>query len=298
MPDTNAKVTFGLMLRPYKEGDSLHTVMEFNRSCIEALPVNFTTLWLEDHLQWGANDVLECFSTLCFLAGKYPQFRVGSLVLDQSYRNPALVAKMAANLQAVSQNGMVLGIGAGWKEDEYIAYGYPFPPTSVRLDQLEEAAIVIRSMWQAQPATYKGTYYQIHDAYCEPTPQPPIPLLIGGGGEKRTLAIVARYADWWNYNSVPPQEYARKLNILKEHCQQLSRDISGITLTYLATLSVAEDPAQLITDPSKYYVAGTPEQVIAEIEQFHALGVTHFMFRIPTLQTLAMFADKVAPYFG
>jgi alkanesulfonate monooxygenase SsuD/methylene tetrahydromethanopterin reductase-like flavin-dependent oxidoreductase (luciferase family) len=297
MSNANAKVEFGLMLRSYKEGDSLHTVMAFNRSCIEALPANFSTLWMEDHLQWGSIDNLECFSSLCFFAGQYPQFRVGSLVLGQSYRNPALVAKMAANLQAISQSGIVLGIGAGWKEDEYIAYGYPFPPTSARLDQLEEAAILIRTMWQSQPATYSGKYYHIHDAYCQPQPNPPIPLLIGGGGEKRTLAIVARHADWWNFNSVPVQEYARKLDILKEHCQQVGRNISDITLSYLATLSVAENPSELITNPSKHYIAGTPEQVTAELEQFHALGITHFMFRIPNLQTLQLFANQVAPHF-
>ena len=294
---SNPNIDFGLMLRPSEQGDSLRTVMEFNRSCIEALPPGFSTLWLEDHLQWGSTDVLECFSTLCFLAGQYPQFRMGTLVLDQSYRNPALVAKMAANLQALSKSGMVLGIGAGWKEDEYIAYSYPFPPTSVRLDQLEEAAIIIRSMWQSQPASYKGKYYQIHDAYCEPPPNPPIPLLIGGGGEKRTLAIVARYADWWNFNSVSAQEYARKLNVLKEHCEKIGRDIKDIKLTYLGTVSVAENPAELLSNPNKHIVSGNAQQVIEEIEQFSALGVTHIMFRMPNLQTLERFANKVVPHF-
>jgi alkanesulfonate monooxygenase SsuD/methylene tetrahydromethanopterin reductase-like flavin-dependent oxidoreductase (luciferase family) len=285
------------MLRPSEQGDSLHTIIDFNRSCIEALPPDFTMLWLEDHLQWGSTDVLECFSTLCFLAGQYPQFRMGTLVLDQSYRNPALVAKMAANIQALSKSGMVLGIGAGWKEDEYIAYGYPFPPTSVRLDQLEEAAIIIHSMWQSQPATYTGKYYQIHDAYCEPPPNPPIPLLIGGGGEKRTLAIVARHADWWNFNSVSAQEYARKLNVLKEHCEKIGRNIKEIKLTYLGTVSVADNPAELLTNPNKHIVAGNAQQVIEEIEQFHALGVTHIIFRIPNLQTLERFVDKIVPHF-
>lgn len=294
---SNSHIEFGLMLRPREPGDSLLAIMEFNRSCIEALPPNFTTLWLEDHLQWGADDVLECFSTLSFLAGQYPRFRVGTLVLDQSYRNPALVAKMAANLQALSKHGMVLGLGAGWKEDEYLAYGYPFPPTGERLDQLEEAVNVIRSIWQSQPATYTGKYYQIRNAYCKPAPNPPIPLLIGGGGEKRTLAIVARYADWWNFNSVPVKEYARKLNILKAHCEKIGRDINDITLSYLGTLSVAENPAELLTNPQKYYVVGNPQRVIEQIEQFHALGVTHFMFRIPNLQTLELFSNRVAPYF-
>ena len=294
---SSSNVDFGLMLRPYEQGDSLRTVMDFNRSCIQALSPAFTTLWLEDHLQWGATDVFECFSTLCFLAGQYPQFRLGTLVLDQSYRNPALLAKMAANIQALSKSGIVLGIGAGWKEDEYIAYGYPFPPASVRLDQLEEAAIIIRSMWQSQPATYTGKYYQIHDAYCEPPPDPPIPLLIGGGGEKRTLGIVARHADWWNFNSVPIQEYARKLNVLKEHCEKIGRDIKDMKLTYLGTISIADNPAELLTTPNKHIIAGNAQQVIEEIEQFHALGVTHIILRMSNLQTLERFADKVAPHF-
>ena len=292
-----ATIDFGLMLRPNDPGHSMSEVMVYNRRCIEALKAGFTTIWLEDHLQVGQTDNLECLTTLSFLAARYPDFRFGTLVLAQSYRNPALVAKMAANLQFLTGGRFIVGLGAGWKEDEYIAYGYPFPDTRTRLEQLEEAAIILRTMWTNQPATYTGKHYQIRDAWCEPRPSPTIPLLIGGGGEQRTLAIVARHADWWNYNSVPVEEYARKLAVLKKHCERVGRNSAEIRLTYLATLSVSEDRSQVIRNPQKYYIAGNAAEVIRELEQFHDLGVTHFMFRIPDLVTLEHFVEAVVPNF-
>lgn len=292
-------VEFGLMLRPSDPKSGLHALMEYNRQCIEALSTEFTTLWLEDHLQWnGGIDTLECFSTLCYLAAAYPRFKVGSLVLGQSYRNPALLAKMAANLHALSGGRVILGLGAGWKEDEYNAYGYPFPSTKVRLAQLEEAAQVLRAMWSQPSATFEGRYYHIRAANCAPLPSPAIPLLIGGGGEQRTLAIVARYADWYNFNSCPVEEYARKVSILKQHCERLGRDPSQIKLTYLGTLSVADDPAKVLHNPQKHYIAGNADEVTRELEQFRAVGVTHFMFRIPELATLENFVAQVAPHFA
>lgn len=293
-----SNIEFGLMLRQNDPGHAMDELVAFNRRCIEMLPEGFTTLWLEDHFQWdGAIDNLECLSTLIYLAAAYPRFKVGTLVLGQSYRNPALVAKMAANIQILSGGRMILGLGAGWKEDEYRAYGYPFPPTRVRMAQLEEAVQVIRALWTQQPATFEGRYYQIHDAYCAPRPSPAIPLLIGGGGEQRTLSIVARNADWWNFNSVPAPEYARKLAILKQHCERVGRDPATIKLTYLSTLSVAEDPARVQRSSQKHFIAGSADEVAREIEQFHAIGVSHFMFRIPDLTTLEHFSEHVAPKF-
>jgi alkanesulfonate monooxygenase SsuD/methylene tetrahydromethanopterin reductase-like flavin-dependent oxidoreductase (luciferase family) len=292
-------IEFGLMLRQNDSGHTISELLEYNRRCIELLPENFTTIWLEDHLQWeGAIDNLECFSTLVYLAAAYPRFKVGTLVLGQAYRNPALVAKMAANVQILSGGRMILGLGAGWKEDEYHAYGYPFPATRVRMEQLEEAVQVIRALWTQQTATFEGHYYQIRNATCAPRPVPIIPLLIGGGGEQRTLSLVARYADWWNFNSVPAAEYARKLAVLKAHCERVGRDPSTIKLTYLSTLSVAEDPARVQRSSQKHFIAGNADEVAREIEQFYALGVTHFMFRIPDLATLEYFSEHVATRFN
>ncbi len=291
-------VEFGLMLRPAQPGQALDDVLAFNQQCIAALSPAFTTLWLEDHFQVADTEHLECLTTLSYLAARYPRFRVGSLVLGQSYRNPALLAKMAANLQALTGGRLILGLGAGWKEDEYRAYGYPFPPIKTRMEQLEEAIQILRALWTTAPATFVGRHYAIHDAYCVPHPAPPIPLLVGGGGEQRTLAIVARYADWWNFNSCPVEEYARKVSVLHQHCAALGRDPAQIRLSYLSTLSVSDDPARVQRSSQKHYIAGNAAEVIHELEQFRAVGVTHFMFRILDLPSLEYFVEHVASHFA
>lgn len=290
-------IDFGLMLRQNDPALSVDELIAYNQRCIQALTSGFSTLWLEDHLQVGDTDALECLTTLSYLAAQYPRFKVGSLVLAQSYRNPALLAKMIANLHALSGGRVILGLGAGWKEDEYIAYGYSYPSIKMRMEQLEETIQIIRALWTRQPATFEGQHYHIRDAYCAPQPAAPVPLLIGGGGEQRTLALVARYADWWNFNSCPPEQYAHKLTILKQHCARIGRDPAEIKLTYLGTLSVSEDPTKVLRHPQKHYVAGNAAEVTREIEQFRQLGVSHFMFRMPNLETVEHFVERVVPHF-
>lgn len=290
-------VEFGLIIRPTTQPLQVNTLLEYNWSAIHAVAANFTTLWVEDHLQWSENPTLECITTVSYLAGAFPTFRLGTVVLSQSYRNPALIAKMAANLQFLSGGRFILGIGTGWKADEYQAYGYPFPNAKTRLEQLEEAILIIRSMWDTHPATFIGQHYRIEKAYCEPRPTVSIPLLIGGGGERHTLKLVARYADWWNYNSCTIEEYARKVAILKKYCSAIGRDIAEIRLTYLATVSVAEDPSQVIRHPEKHYIAGNAAEVIRELRQFCEVGVTHFMVKFPSLSDLKNFVRDVVPFF-
>ncbi len=290
-------IDFGLMLRQNDPDYSVSELIDYNQRCIQALTSGFTTLWLEDHLQVGAVDALECLTTLSYLAAQYPRFNVGSLVLAQSYRNPALVAKMVANLHALSGGRVILGLGAGWKEDEYISYGYPFPSLKTRMEQLEDTIQIIRSLWTTRPATFAGRHYHIQNAYCVPQPASTIPLLIGGGGEQRTLALVARYADWWNFNSCTVEQYAHKLSILKQHCARIGRNPDEIKLTYLSTISVSEDPAKVQRHPQKHYIVGNSAEVTREIEQFGQLGISHFMFRIPNLETLEHFVARVVPHF-
>src|SRR6184192_3206527 len=153
-----ANVDFGLMLQPKAEDFPSGELFDYNRRLIRTLTQGFTTLWAEDHLQQGETATIECLTTLAYFAAEFPNFRVGSLVLSQAYRNPALLAKMAANLQLISGGRLILGLGAGWKEDEYVAYGYPFPDTRRRLEELEEAIIIIKSMWTSQPATFIGRH--------------------------------------------------------------------------------------------------------------------------------------------
>jgi alkanesulfonate monooxygenase SsuD/methylene tetrahydromethanopterin reductase-like flavin-dependent oxidoreductase (luciferase family) len=288
---------FGLMLQMMQRGSfRAEELWDYNQRLIRAAE-GFSTVWVEDHFDWGETGVLECFSTMCYVAATFPRLKVGSLVLGQGYRQPALLAKMAANLQLLSGGRLILGLGAGWQEREYRSYGYRFPPVSERMEQLEEAVQIMRALWQGGPATFAGKHYSLNEAFCLPRPPQPIPLLIGGGGERRTLAITARYADMWNYNSCTLEEYRRKLTILKEHCQRLGRDPATLQLTYLSTASVAEDPALVVRDPKKHFIAGNSAAVIAELEQFSALGVRHFIFRFLDLSSLERFVRSVLPHF-
>lgn len=290
-------IEFSLMLQPFPLNFPGRELFEYNRGLIRRAR-GFSTLWVEDHLQLGETATHECLTTLSYFAGEFPQFRVGALVLCQSYRNPALVAKMAANLQVASGGRFILGLGAGWKEDEYRAYGYTFPDTRTRLEELEEAAIIVKAMWSSAPATFEGKHYSVHDAYCVPRPDPPIPLLIGGGGEERTLAIVARRADWWNFNSCTVEEYAHKVAVLRRHCEQVGRNPAEIKLTYLSTTSVSENPDEVVRSEQKHFVAGSSAEVIEELERFREVGVTHFMFRFLDPESLERFVETVVPHFA
>jgi len=290
-------VEFGLMLQPMPLDFPGRELFDYNRRLIRALKHGFTTLWAEDHLEWGETATVECLTTITYFAAEFPMYKVGSLVMSQGYRNPALLAKMAANLQLISGGRLILGLGTGWKEDEYRAYGYPFPDAGTRVEQLEEAILIIKSMWTSRPASFSGKHYQIQQAYCEPQPSPAIPLLIGGGGEQRTLGIVARYADWYNFNSCTVEQYAHKIAVLREHCNRVGRNPTDIKLTYLGTVSVAEDPGKVVRNPQKHVVAGNSAEVIKELEQFCEIGVTHFMFRFLDVETLEYFGKTVVPHF-
>jgi alkanesulfonate monooxygenase SsuD/methylene tetrahydromethanopterin reductase-like flavin-dependent oxidoreductase (luciferase family) len=164
------------------------------------------------------------------------------------------------------------------------------------LEQLEEAVQIIRAMWISQPVTSIGNYYRIRDAYCEPQPSPPIPLLIGGGGELGTLRLVARYADWWNFNSCTTEEYARKAAILKNHCNDVGRDFREIKLTYASWLSITENPSQLKQDSRRHIIAGNASEVLRELKRFHEIGVTHFILKFPNISDLKHFTTDVMPY--
>ncbi|HTD19265.1 MAG TPA: LLM class flavin-dependent oxidoreductase [Ktedonobacteraceae bacterium] len=290
-------VEFGLMLQPTPLDFPGRELFDYNRRLIRALKHGFTTLWAEDHLEWGETATIECLTTLAYFAAEFPMYKVGSLVMSQGYRNPALLAKMAANLQFISGGRLILGLGAGWKEEEYRAYGYPFPDAKTRVEQLEEAILIIKSMWTSRRASFSGKHYHIQQAYCEPQPSPAIPLLIGGGGEQRTLGIVARYADWYNFNSCTVEQYAHKIAVLREHCNRVGRSPADIKLTYLGTVSVAEDPGKVVRNPQKHVVAGNSAEVIKELEQFCEIGVTHFMFRFLDVETLEYFGKTVVPHF-
>ena len=175
----------------------------------------------------------ECWTTLAFLAARYPEMTWGTIVMAQSYRNPALLAKMTATLCDLIPGKVIFGIGAGWKEDEYLGYGYDFPAPAVRIRQMEEAIEIAKRLWSEDDVTmasWAGTYYRVEHAFCDPKPDPLPPIMIGGSGEQLTLRIVATHADWWNGMGAP-ETFARKCEVLKRHCDAVGRDYDAIVKT-------------------------------------------------------------------
>ena len=174
-------------------------VEDLNRA-LDLIAGHFDSAWMVDHLQFGDTDVLEGFTALTYLSALHPRLRFGNAVLCQSFRNPALLAKMAATLQFMSGGRFILGLGAGWHEEEYQAYGYEFPSAPVRVEQLEEAIQIIQTMWREETATFQGRHYQVAEARCEPRPDP-IPPIMVGAFKPKMLRLAAKYADWWNVSS-------------------------------------------------------------------------------------------------
>lgn len=295
-------MTFGWITQMVARGEArMDTLLDDNRAFIERLGSAFNTLWFDDHFHKDNAPILESWTALTYLAASYPQYHFGTSVLAAGFRGPGLLAKMSAALQVLSGGRLILGIGAGWMESEYQAYGYPFPPARERLDQLEELAQVLKLMWRGSPVTFAGEHYQLQEAECEPLPDPPPQLLIGGGGEKRTLQIVARHADWMNVTFHTPEQYARKLEVLREHCEREGSEYESITKSawvYIYLTEKGEAAAPISGD--RYVLAGNPDQVAGALEEFRRAGAQHLMLRFvdfPRMDGLDLFLKEVAPRF-
>jgi F420-dependent oxidoreductase-like protein len=194
--------------------------------------------WLFDHFYPIFSDDLSgpCFegwTALTYLAGVTERLRLGLMVTGNTYRHPALLANIAATFDVVSGGRLELGLGAAWNEDEHRAYGMDFPPVRERLERLEEACAVIDGLLTQRATTFRGRYYQLQDARCEPKPvqQPRPPIVIGGGGERRTLRTVARWADHWNFPGREADELRHKLEVLAGHCRDIGRDPAEIEVS-------------------------------------------------------------------
>ncbi len=299
---------FGLMIAPTPRGGTLDAMRAANDRLLEAATTHGMSAWVIDHFQFDQQPIFECFTFLAHQSGRFPGLRWGTLVLGQGYRNPALTAKIAATLQHHAGGGFVCGIGAGWKEDEFRAYGYPFPPARERIAQLDEAVQIMRRMWtEPGPVSFAGEHYQVTNAYCEPRPDPAPILMIGGAGEQRTLRVVARHADWWNADYYTPDDYGRKLDVLRDRCREIGRDPDSVVPTYYAGVSISYDERTLIRQPpvasrpNMMVLSGTPDEVTAQLEQFAALGVAlvqiNFLDFPRSTESLDLFVREVLPRF-
>jgi alkanesulfonate monooxygenase SsuD/methylene tetrahydromethanopterin reductase-like flavin-dependent oxidoreductase (luciferase family) len=298
---------FGLTIRPSPQGGSLDEMSRANQRLLHAATAHDLICWVIDHFQSDDRQpIFECLSFLAFQAGQHPGLRWGTLVLGQGYRNPALVGKMAATLQVLTRGRFILGMGAGDAADEHHAYGYPFPSGRVRLEQLDEAASIVRLLWQGGPASFEGRHYRIDQAYCLPRPEPPPLLMLGGGGEQHTLRVVARHADWWNCDYYSPTEYAHKLAVLRAHCEAIDRDPASVVPTCYMGLTVGYDERRLVRRRSMghrgevHVVAGTPAEVVEQLQAFADAGVRHMQLNFldfPRLESLELFLTDVLPHF-
>jgi alkanesulfonate monooxygenase SsuD/methylene tetrahydromethanopterin reductase-like flavin-dependent oxidoreductase (luciferase family) len=233
------------------------------------------------------------------------------LVLGVTYRHPAVVAKMAATIDHVSGGRLELGMGAAWFELEHDQYGIPFPRIGVRMDMLDEACRIVRSLWTQETTTFEGKHFRLKDARLEPKPvQEHLPLVIGGAGERRTLRIVAEHGDIWNTFYGDENEYRHKLGVLASHCADVGRDAADVrkSLTFRAVLDEDEQAArerarELYGDPPperlrKMMVVGTPEQCVEHLRAYAELGVGDFLLGALApvdWPTIELVAKSVAP---
>ena len=266
-------------------------------------------LWYADHFMPNAPDTSapwpEAWTTLTGVGALVPRLRLGTLVTGNTYRHPAVLAKMAATLDHMTGGRVVLGLGSGWQENEHQQYGIPFYTVRERLERLDEACAVIKALFGESKASFDGRFYQLEDASLEPKPvQQPLPLLIGGGGEKRTLRITARHADAWNvWGDVAILRH--KMEILDRHCADLGRDPKAIRRTAVALLFMSDDEQYLeqmrSADIAMPTVIGTPEEVREILDAYASIGVDEFIVpdfnlgeRAQKVETLDRFITEVA----
>lgn len=273
--------------------------------------VGFSSLWLVDHfhtIPYPSQEMtFECWTTTAALARDTKRIRVGQMVTCNGYRNPALLAKMASTVDVLSHGRLNFGIGAGWYEHEYRAYGYDYPDAPARLRLLREAVQVILAMWTQEEAVFEGKYYQVQGAINQPkgVQKPHIPMLIAGGGEKVTLKLVAQYGDACNVNG-DLATVEHKFAVLKEHCEAMGRDYESIRRTTTGFCSIAETDEQALAkippallssmgDRLNNSLVGSPDTIRKGLAQLEALGVHEVLMSMPdilNLESLRFFARE------
>ena len=271
----------------------------------------FESVWLVDHFhtipQPSQEVTFECWTTTAALARDTKRVRIGQMVTCNGYRNPALLAKMASTVDVLSHGRLNFGIGAGWYEHEYRAYGYDYPDAPERLRYLREAVQVILAMWTQEEATFEGQYYQVHGAINQPkgVQKPHIPMLIGGGGEKVTLKLVAQYGDACNVNG-DIATLQHKFDVIKQHCATVGRDYESIRRTTSTLCAIGETEEQALAsipemvrsrfgDRIKDALIGTPDTLRQRLAEYEAAGVQELILMFPdvtTLNSVRLFAKE------
>ncbi|HZU71636.1 MAG TPA: TIGR03560 family F420-dependent LLM class oxidoreductase [Acidimicrobiales bacterium] len=249
---------------------------------------------------------LECWSVIAGLAAAVPRLRLAPLVTSVTYRHPAVLANIAAAVDNISGGRLVLGLGAGWQENEHAAYGLPLGSPKERVDRFEEALQILRSLLRERRTTFAGRYFEVKDAPNQPAPvQQDLPILIGAGGEKRMMRIAARLADEWN-SWTTPEVLRHKVEVLHRHCDDVGRDPAAIKVSTQALLFLSSDKDWVESmrgrDVGRAGVVGTPAEVVDVMGSYAAAGADEFIvpgFTLPDLarakDTCDLFIEEVAP---
>ena len=279
--------------------------------------LGYDSIWVYDHFhnvpRPAHEAVFECWTTMAAISQLTSTIRLGQMVGCNSYRNPGVLAKITSNIDVISGGRLDWGIGAGWYENEYRSYGFDFPRPKDRIGMLEETVQIVRSMWTEAETTFSGRYYDMKRANCDPKPlqQPTPPIWIGGGGEQLTLRVVAKYADCSNFGG-PPEVWAHKRDVLREHCVNVGRDPDEIRMTWSPEVFIRRTEAEVAAAGSLAVwgqsvdewraanLVGTVEQVAEKIKIYTDLGCGGFVpwcSDYPDTETLELLATEIMPEF-
>ncbi|MGN0099536.1 MAG: LLM class F420-dependent oxidoreductase [Dietzia sp.] len=285
------------------------------------------SVWVYDHMHTApltsSEATHEAWSLMSALGAVTTRVRLGQMCTCLGYRNPALLAKMAATVDHISGGRVEMGIGAGWYEHEWRAYGYGFPSAGERLGMLDEGVRIMREAWSEGVVSLDGEHYRVDGAIVQPRPLQPggIPVWVAGGGERKTLRIAARYADYTNFDGTP-DGFAHKAEVLRGHCADLGRDPSEITMTANYNVAIGETEREVedrlasLRDRMARHVGadeadrqlgayrglpgvGTPEQIVEKLRALQELGMDYGIFYFPEVATdtsgLELFEREVVP---
>jgi len=313
-------VEFGAFISP--ERPSYRDILDDVQHC-EAL--GYHSAWTSDHVigmyQNPGDPRFECWTTMAALATNTSTIRLGQLVLCNPFRQPSLLAKMGATLDAISGGRLILGLGTGWHEGEFSAYGYPYEAAAARVRRLDEAAQIIKKMWTEEAPSFNGRYYSIEDAFCSPKPvqKPHPPLMLAGSGEQLTLKTVAKHADISNFAAWmgSPSDFEHKAEVLLRHCVRAGRDFDDIQLSWANYTLISKTKGSAEVSLDKYTqnmqarygsaagvrrpsLCGTPDDIIEQIQAYIDAGVTLFIHRFmgdDFKEETRLFAGEVIPSF-
>jgi len=312
MPDPRP-VRFGALLR--QANNRWATIAESARIADD---LGFHSIHFIDHLLALPDptaDILESWTTMTACATLTRRVRVGGTVLCNSFRSPALLAKMAATLDVISSGRFELGIGAGWHEPEYHAYGFDFPRPAIRIEQLAEAIGIIKRLWAGERVEFKGRHYHLTGGQCRPLPvqRPRPPIMIGGSGEKKMMRLVAEEADIWNASAGNYAQLDHKIAVLREHCRAVGRDFTSLELSLQdlvviaptdaalrAPLADARERLSFFGNVDELATIGTPDRCIDTIHRKVAQGITYFICLFTDggqPDTIRLFGERVLPSF-